>query len=179
MNDSLPTVEELEKLPLRAVVAYAARTARRLSEELRGIVADDILDDALRLIDTVSTTYHVGEIDKASVIRAAGRIATAYAAAPADLKSAEKFLVVFSMTHAAEAAMFALLAAAEPGNAVRWRKDAVEEAQRTVCCIRVLSSEAAPAARKAARRDYEIMLQAYGEHDEVVLGNPVDCFGDE
>src|SRR5258707_187438 len=114
MSVSLPTVEQLERLPLRAVVAYAARTARRLSSELRGIVTDELLDELLVLVELVSTTNLISEVDWASVIRAAERVTGAYAAAPDSLKSLKKFRIVFSLGHAAEAAMFALLAAADP-----------------------------------------------------------------
>src|SRR5437868_1404173 len=98
MNDmslSLPTAEQLGRLPLRAVVAYAARTARRLSSELRGIVADQILDDLLKLVELVATTDPVSKVDKASLIRAAERVAAAYADTPDSLKSVARFRIVF------------------------------------------------------------------------------------
>lgn len=179
MNAPLPTAKELEKLPMRAVVAYAARTARRVSSELRGIVADDILDDALRLVDTVSTTYLIGEVDQASVIRAGERVAAAYAAAPDGMKSIDKFYLVFSLIQAALAATSAIEAALNPSSARHQMKSAAQEAQRAVRPIEALSSGAASAATEAARRDYDILLRKYGEHDEVVIGDPIDCFDDD
>lgn len=179
MSVSLPTVEQLEKLPLRAVVAYAARTARRLSSELRGIIADEILDGVLELVELVSTTDLIGEVDKASVIRAAERVAAAYADAPDRLKSLEKFRIVFSLGHAAEAAMFALLAATDQVNASDDRRLAAEEAHHAVRPIDVLGRKAAGAAMQAARLDYEILLGEYGEHEQVVIGEPVRCFDTE
>jgi hypothetical protein len=179
MNAPLPTARELEKLPLRALVVYAARTARRLSQDLRGVVSDEILDDALRLIETVSTAEPLGVVDKAAVIRAAERVAGAYADAPDDLKSAERFRIVFSVGHAAETAMFALLAATDPSGAPHWLKDAADEAERAVRALEVLGGGGASAAREAARRDYDILVRKYGKHEEVVIGDPVDHFEDE
>ena len=179
MNVTLPTAEQLERLPLRAVVAYAARIARRLSSELRGIVADELLDDALRLIESVSTIDLVNEVDKSSLIRAAERVVAAYADASESLKSVESFRVVFSLGHAAEAAMFAVLAATDPENASDNRKLAVDEALYAVRPINALSGSAANAAMEAARQDYELLLQEYGEHDELIIGEPVVCFDKE
>ena len=179
MNASIPTAEQLEKLPLRAVVAYAARTARRLSSELRGIVADEVLDDVLQLVESVSTIDPIGMVNKVPVALAAERIVGAYADAPDSLKSLKKFRIVFSLAHAATAASFALLAAAHPVTASFERKVAADEAHRAVRSITTLSSRAASAAADAARQDYEILLQEYGEHDQVVIGGPVDCFGEE
>jgi hypothetical protein len=176
MNASLPTAMELERFPMRAVVAYAARTARRVSAEFRGIVADDILDDALRLVDSVTTTHLLGEIDWASVVRASERVVAAYDAAPAGMQSIEKDFLMFSVVQAALAAMHALLAAADPSNARHQMKRAATAAQRAVAPIQALSSGAASSAREGARRDYEILLQEYGEHDEVIIGDPVSCF---
>jgi hypothetical protein len=175
----LPTAQELEKLPLRAVVAYAARTSRRLSAELRGIVADDILEDALRLVEAVPAAEVMAGVDKASVIRAVGKVAAAYADAPTNLKSVVRFHTVFSMTHAAETAMFAIIAATDPDNAHHQMKLAADEAERAVRSIEVLNSTAARAAIKAARQDYEILLRESGGHEEVVIGAPIKCFSEE
>lgn len=179
MKAALPTALELEKLPIRAVVAYAARTARRVSSEFRGIVADDILDDALRHVDSVSMTHHLGEVDPASVITASERVIAAYVAAPASMKSVEKFRMLFSLVHAALTAMNALLAASNPSIARHQMERAAHAAQRAARPLESLSGEAATAAREAARRDYDILLRKYGEHDEVIIGDPVNCFDDE
>jgi hypothetical protein len=179
MNAPLPTAKELEKLPLRAVVAYAARTARRVCAEFRGIVADGILDDALRLVKSVSTTPFIGEVDQASVIRASERVVAAYEAAPAGMKSVERFRMLFSLVQAALAAVQALEAGANPRNARHQMERAAQAAERAVRPVEELSGGPAGKALEAARRDYDILLRKYGEHDEVVIGDPVDCFDDE
>lgn len=179
MNVRLPTAKELEKLPMRAVVAYAARTARRVSAEFCGIVADDILDDALRLVEAVSTTDFIGEVDQASVVRASQRVVEAYVAAPASMKSIDKFYLVFCFVQAALAAASVIEAAANPENVCREMKRAAQQAELAVCPIKALSGEAASSAKKAARRDYEVLREKYGEHEEVVIGDAVDCFDSE
>jgi hypothetical protein len=176
MRVSLPSVEQLGRLSLRAVVAYAGRNARRLSSELSGVVPDEFIDELLTLVESVSTTHIINEVEKASVVRAAERVAAAYATAPAGLKSRERFRIVFSLGHAAEAAMFALLAAEDPANASDDRQPAAEEAQYAARPIEVLSKEGASEARKAAHNDYDLLLQEYGAHEEVVIGDPVRCF---
>ena len=174
----LPTVEELEKLPMRALVSFAARTARRVSSEFRGIIADDILDNALRYIDSVSTAHVLDEVDPASVIRASERVVSAYEAAPAGMKSIEKIRLLFSFVHAALSAMYAILAAHNPSNSRHQLKHAAQVVQRAVGPLESLNSEAAKVMIQAARRDYEILLQKYGKYDKGVIGDPVDCFDD-
>jgi hypothetical protein len=174
VKNPLPTTRDLEKLPLRAVVAYAARTARRLSSGLRGIVADDILDNALGLIERVYTTSQIDQVDWASLYRGVERVAGAYAEAPADTKSPDKFSIVFCLGHAAGAAVDAILATEYRNDSARWMKEAAAEAVRTVACIRSLECEAAEIAKEAARQDYDTLIKEYGQHEEVILGEPVN-----
>jgi hypothetical protein len=172
MSVALPTVEQLAQLPLRAVVAYAARNAQRLSVELRGVVPNESFDKLLDLIASVSTT-DVNELDWGSVIRAAEELAAAYAAAPAPSKSLAKLRVVFALGHAAETAMFAILAARNP----KFARDAAEEAHQTVRHIgAIFPRTAVEAAKKAARQDFNDLLREYGAHAKVVIGDPVRCF---
>ena len=175
MTGRMPTAQDLEKLPIRAVVAYASRTARRLSSKLRSVIADDILDDALRLVDSVSMSYSIGDVDAASVLRASARVVEAYSAVPEEMKSLEKSRIVFSMVEAAQSAMRAVEAAADPANARHQMKYAAGAAQRATRDFAALD-EGAAAAAEAARRDYETLLAAYGEHEEPMLGDPVHCF---
>jgi hypothetical protein len=179
MNVLLPTAEQLEKLPMRAVIAYAARTAHRVSSEFRGIVADDILDDALRQVDIVSTTHLLREVDPASVITANERVIAAYVTAPASMKSVEKFQLLFSLVHAALSAMNVLLAVANSSSARHQMNRAAQEALRTVRPLETATFETASAMIDAAKRDYELLLRKYGEHDEVVIGDPIDCFDED
>src|SRR5262249_23999996 len=108
-------------------------------------------------------------------IRAAERLAAAYSGASDSMKSVEKFRIVYSLGHAAETAVFAILAATDRVNAGDNRKLAAEEAVHAIRPIKLLSNEAAVAASEAALQDYDLLLREYGEHEEVVLGEPVVC----
>src|SRR3989304_9539293 len=165
MDTLLPTADELQKLPMRAVVAYAARNARRLSSALRGIVAEPILDDALRAVDTVWRTHSIAEIDRAAIVAASQRVAEAYAAAPAGMKSPERFLLVFSLVNAALAAVDTIEAAAHPGSARHQMERAAAEAQKAASRIAALDKRAATTAAEAARNDYELLLKSCGGHE--------------
>ncbi len=177
MRASLPTAEELEKLPMRAVVAYAARAARRLSRALRGIVADHILDDALRHIESVATATVVPELEQLHVINAARRVIDAYdEASPLAAESPEKFVILFSFLQAAIAATHAIEAAANPGSAGDRMKRLARAAVLAVRPINALGKSAARSATEAACEDYELLLSVYGRHDDVELGEPVRCF---
>ena len=166
MNPTLPTAKELEKLPMRAIVAYVARTARRVSQEFRGVVADETLDEALRLIESVSTTDHIGKIDPAAIFRASERVVAGYDAAPDYLKSTPRFRLLFSLVQAGLAAAHAVEAVLDPNNAGHQIKRAALAAERAVRPIQGLNSVAAGAAREAARRDYELLFLQFGEHHQ-------------
>ncbi len=176
MADDLPATQELEKLPLRAVVAYASRTARRVSSELRGMVPDDVLDESLQLIEAVTTTADVRVVDPAAVVQSAERVAAAYASAPEEIKSLAKFRIVFPITQAAIAAMSTCQAAIDPANTPLYMKRTVEAARRAARAVEALDDACATA---AARRDYETLLAEYGEHKEPIVGGPIHCFDDE
>jgi hypothetical protein len=158
------------------MVAYAARTARRLASELRGIIGDESVDHLLKLVEQVTTWEPMDKLDKESLPRAAERVATTYAAAPEGSKSLNAFRLVFSLGHAAHTALFALLAATDPQYSDSNRRSAAEEAFYAVRAIEALPAQAHEEARDAARHDYEILLREYGEHQQVVVGHPVVCF---
>ena len=179
MNFRSPTFEELERLPLRAIVAYAARAARRISSELRGIVADQLIDDLLRLVETALDAESMAGGDKALTVVAAERIIAAYIEAPADAQSREKYLVVTFLVQAGLAAMYAVLAVENSSNARHHIRCAAQCAQHVVNPIRSLGGKMADSVTQAARRDYDILLREYGEHKEVVIGGPVTCFDAE
>jgi hypothetical protein len=179
MNTLLPTPAQLEKLPIRAVVAYAARNARRLSAGLHGLVSAAILENAIRPIEAVSTTSLVSDLDPASTIRATERVMAAYEAAPEDMKSQRKFLMIFSLVNAAIAAVHGILAAQYPTNARDEMTVAAQHSHRVLRSIETLNHDVATAATEAARRDYEVLLRRYGEHNDVIIGEPVDCFDNQ
>lgn len=174
MNTCLPSSEELEKLTLRALVVYTARSARRVCAMFRGIIADEILDEELRLLDSVSTTLIISGLDQTSMISASERVVAAYRAAPADMKSVARNQLLFSLVQAALSACYAIEAAADPKNARLQMERAARAAQRAVSPIESLSISVANEAIEAARRDYDSLLRKYGEHNEVVIGDPLD-----
>src|SRR6516225_7800132 len=140
MKTALPTSKYLEKLSVRAIVAYAARTARRLSSEVRRVVPDDLVEGALRQVESVSTSSFISEIDTASIISAADNVAGSYSSAPASMRSAKKGNLMWSLVQAAMVAMYAVLAAKESSNARDHRKKAAQAAERVVHRIEALST---------------------------------------
>ena len=178
-STKLPTARELEKLPMRAVVAYASRTARRLSADLRGVVPDELLDKMFETLDPVSKNYLIRGSDEASALNAARDIIAAYAAAPSDLQSLKKFLIVFSILDAAFAAMGTVVAAVDPDTICHRMKSVAKAAEKAARHIRVLEPAAVATATAAARQDYELLLRQYGEHNKAIIGGPIDCFDDD
>ena len=129
MTESLPTADQLEKLSLRAIVAYDSRNARRLSMVLRGIIADEVLDEALQRASAVSTSPLIEQLDEAEILYAAARVVEAYEVAPSEMTSLTRFRAVFSITDAALAAMSAYEAVVTDSvRAAKHRKYAAQRA---------------------------------------------------
>jgi hypothetical protein len=128
------------------------------------------------LIESVTTTDLICEIDQVSIITSAERVVEAYEAAPGMVKSIKKFFILFSFVQSALAAANVLEAAANPDRTCSKMKRAASAAERAVQPVDALDTKAAISAVEAARQDYEILLAAYGKHDEVIIGKPVDCF---
>lgn len=179
MEPLLPTAHELEKLPMRAVVAYAARAARRSSRKLRGIISDDILENALRLAEAVTVSNTPYEKQSTAIASAGHGIAKAFGAAPANDRSVERLRAVFSLVQATLAAMNLLDAIAARTDTRQFMTRAVGAAVRAARVVGTSATEANAADIEAARKDYEVLLQKYGERDDVVIGDPVDCFRDD
>ena len=71
----LPTPDELAKLTLRAVGAYALRSARRASELLDGIVERETIDAPLRIAEKLLSSHSPDLSDCAAAVFAAGAVA--------------------------------------------------------------------------------------------------------
>jgi hypothetical protein len=171
----LPTESELAGLPLRAIVAYAARTARRVSKQFRGIIPDEVLDETLARIDCVWKESVVKDTDSAAIANAAYRVATVYSETPAERRSDTHFFLLFSLVQAAIAAS-AVADAIHDSRVMSSAKRVAGQAERAVRPIKALSGGEREAAFGAAFRDYETLLKRYGAQEVVVIGEPVDCF---
>jgi hypothetical protein len=178
MDLFLPTSEDLAKLPIRAVAAYAERTSRRLSAMLRGAVRDAVIDNLLREIRTVCAAHPLGQVTQASIAAAVQCLAEEYASLPVATRSPERFRAVFSLTHAALAAISVIEGARRPDAVARQLRTAVTEAERAVRAIDALDNDAARSAAATAREEYEVLLRAFGEHLDGIVGGAVDCFAD-
>jgi hypothetical protein len=173
---TLPTSEQLEKLTVRAIVAYAARAVQRVRSELQELIADELMADVILAVENSLTPQSLAQPDSGLALVAAERVVAAYVETPGDMRSAEKSILVFSFVQAALTAMHAVLAVKDRADARGHLKRATQAAELAVCPTKFLGKDPNDALR-AAFHDYEILLQEYGEHDEVVLGDPVQCFG--
>jgi len=166
----LPTAEQLKKLPLRAIAAYTARAARRVLPELRGAVDDNIIEEALSLVENVASIEHLDLLDAASAALVASRTV-----GEAISLRGRQDIAVLSIFSAACTAHLLLMSAFEQHRAGRYAASAGREAERTARdSVAALDEPMATAAAEAARTDYETLLKTFGEHETVVVGDPID-----
>jgi hypothetical protein len=171
MMSDLPTVEQLQRLPLRAIAAYAARAARRVRPLLQGVIDDSVVADILSIVESVVSAENFDRLDSPSVLRAAARLMGA--SAPIE-KSDSQCLAVMCLNRAALTAYAVLQGAAEPERASYYAAYAASGAEGAASDLVALDEPAATAAAKAARADYEMLLKMLGEHDTVTVGRPID-----
>ncbi len=177
---TLPTANQLERLTLRAIAAYAARSARRGSAPLRGIVEDNIIEAPLRVTEGVASVRELDESVKVSIPLAASCVVKAMAA----LETPQMRVAALCLTRAARVSLAVLEAVrSEPPVLPGWARTQIGHASHAAAPIPdnaafALGDPWATTVIHAARSDYEILLQEFGEHTDVVLGEPID-FSDE
>jgi hypothetical protein len=175
MNETLPTSKDLEKLPLRAIVAYAARTARRVSTALRGLIPDEVLDNVLDRTDQVFQTPFLSDIDLSSLSYA---VADLYGALSKTRNAGDGHVAGLCISRSATVAKELVGIGLDPWRANSHVCRVANKAELAVSTIDVLYKGATEAIA-AANRDYEILLNTYGVHEQAIIGDPVDCFVDE
>lgn len=173
MSDALPTKTELEKLPLRAIAAYSARSACRLSGRLRGLVPDETINVALNCIQAVWQSGKPSDMDVGSLMKA---VADLYGAAR-NVPDLSAHIVVVCISQSAQVAKELITADRDPTCVDHYLHRAAKKAEEAVSVIDDLDTEPT-ATRTAAIGDYEILLNTYGLHDEASIGDLVDCFTD-
>jgi len=167
---NLPTVEELQRLPLRAIAAYAARAARRVRPVVSGVIEDDIIEEALSVIENVAPAERLDLLDAASACLAASRVGGAADA----LTTSTQQLAAIGIMSAAGTAYAVLQGAMEPKRRGYYAGHAARGADRAARTCDVLEETTARAAVEAARRDYEVLLKRSGGDEDVTVGDPID-----
>jgi hypothetical protein len=175
MSLPLPTSHDLEGLSFRALVAYSARGSDRVSFQLHGIVDRDLVDELFARIVAVCTTYFVSQLEESDILGASQRLTAAMIAA----HSPEKAVYASSLRLSGMVACMAIHAANEPARAQRCMTRAARWAEMAVSITEFLGNEARAAATKAARSDFLMLQREYGVHNEVTMGDLIECFGDD
>ena len=170
----LPTIEELQKLPLRAIAAYAARAARRVRPVLRGVIDDGLVEEILSIVERVVSAESFDRFDASSALYAASPILRQSVSIQT---SNSQTLAVMSLVAAAQTAYAVLQylhCVSEPDRASHYAVYAASAAESAAGDYVALDEPAATLAAKAARADYETFLKTQGQHDTVTLGRPID-----
>jgi hypothetical protein len=175
MIRELPKAIDLEKLSLRAIVAYAARSAHRLSQHLRGEIDPTIVNRLLSLVNDVCTSESLDKLDASSIATAASAVV---GAVKSGNKSRTTTLIAVSLSRVAMAAFSVLQAARNSSGMHQSLEYAAQQAADSVQAIDVLDENERIAAIEAALRDFDILVQAVGLWEDPLIGNPVDCFDD-
>ncbi len=169
----LPSHVQLQRLPLRAIDAYAARAARRIRSVLRDAIDDKIVDDALSIVESVASVDHLDRQQAASAAFSASKIAGA--AANLKMQKRETHLAVFCLLATTRTACAVLLGALEPSRVAHYAAYAARAAAQAASCAgKILDGDTATAGHDAIARDYEKLLGAFGEHENVIVGQPID-----
>jgi hypothetical protein len=165
-----PASEQLQRLPLRAVVAYASRAARRISASLKGYIPANLIEDTLAVADRFVRESEISADDMVTVLDAAGKVMAA--AGQLHHPDPEVSRMALSVFAAGMATNYAIQAVFDRPS--RYIPRAAKEAALAGRLADALEEPAATAALDAASRDYELFVAAFGEHDGLVVGDPFD-----
>ena len=176
MNESLPTASDLEKLPLRAVAAYSARSARRNSTEFRNAISDDRVDDFVDdLLDRIDAVWKSSNLEDANLQRILNAVSDLYEACSAVPDQSAIGFISIGISRAASVAIDLVRATSDPSRIEHYLQHAVEQAEKSVAVVEMLPHENA-AAIIAACHDYNVLLNSCGVHEQATIGDPLDCF---
>ena len=167
---TLPTAGQLQRLPLRAVAAYAARAARRARIALVGVMGDEIIEEALSIVEDVASAARIDQLDSASAALAASRVAEAMGG----LNTAHERRASLCICAAARTAYAILQAADQPARTQHYAAYAARSAHSVANSTDLLGEAMGITAAKAARADYEMLLRTFGECESVHFGEPMD-----
>jgi len=172
VDESLPTAKELEQLPLRAIAAYAARSGRRHSIELRGTISDELIDNILDRIDAAWQSPTPEDADLSSLFYA---VADLYQALSAMLDHSVVVLISIGISRSASVTSDLVQAALDPSRIERHLRHAAKQAEKSVGVVDLLPHGNAEAIT-AARHDYILLKDRCGLHEQPAIGEPLDCF---
>lgn len=174
----LPSAEQLQRLPLRAVVIYAVRSARRVLPALPANMDDCVVEEALMLAEAVTSTESLQRLDPSPIHLATARVLEAFLVQkeleerrPGEIRAV---LSINSATRAAAAVLSAACESDRPDRVARHAAYVARAAEATAGRVDILGETMAAAANVAAARDYEILLKTFGEHEPSVIGDPID-----
>ena len=123
----------------------------------------------MELAEGVALSEFIRDLDASAITSAAHRVVEAYNALAPDAQSPEGTRAILAIVQCGLAAMRVVDAVKEPARATHHRARAARAAELSV-------RESLISEHQAARDDYERLLQEYGSHEEVVIGEPLTCF---
>ncbi len=171
---ALPTADQLQRLTLRAIAAYAVRSARRGSAMLRGTIQDAVIETPLHLAEQLIASRVV---DQSAGYASAAAVAVV-AKSMLNLDSRELKQAALCLTRVAMTTVFISHAIYNLAGSKAARREIAMAADEAARCARnsvdALGDAAAIVTAEAARADYEILRKHFGKHQDVVLGEPID-----
>ena len=160
---TLPTVNDLEKLPLRALVAYASRAARRLCSVFRGDPTEATVKNALSLAEAVVSAEPIADVDIECLIGSAAEVVAVLGTVREDI---EKYQAAFGF-NAARTAWEVVIIASGSCSTVRLAAKAADAAARAA---ELLDEPQVTCAIEDTHRDYVALLKRFGEQTNIVIG---------
>ena len=167
----LPAADQLQRLPLRAIVAYAYRSASRVAVALHQDIPSDIVSNALGFAERFVAERDIRLVDAADALLAAACVAKASEISGSPLIARASL----SVTSATESASLAILAAfSDPKNSRGYQAQAAIKAARSARLVDALEEPAAAVALLACLRDFRCFVDVFGEYDTFMFGEPFD-----
>ena len=168
MANSIPSSEDLRRLTLRALAAYAAKCARLSAEALRGEISDKVIEAPIDIAERFASVAEINRVDAVTICYAAAGVSNAMSTLASEKYKAALCLValerVVSGVH--EAARSGL----PPSKWVQTQYDrAIEGTMKIAQWVLQYSKSN----HDTIRHQYEMLLREYGAHEQITLGTTV------
>lgn len=176
MSELVPTTEELQRLPLRAVAAYAVSSARRVAVHLKDLMSAEVLNDALARSEAILRMSDLPNADRSSLLYAVSALYGSLSTRDND-PSRDWIGPCLCLARSARAVDCLAEAGRDPSKAMKQMERAARFAEAAVRPVKGLRIGEATIG-ELVRRDYGLLVTKCGWHEDVVMGDPDLCLLD-
>ena len=172
MNSGFPSEADIAKLPLRGIVAYAARIARRASSHLHSLEKSDLVQRVLESTERIIYDTNVRPHQAETLLKSAAGVMASLGESPSPESVLAALEIIDSAVCAINVAMACQIKNENPAQFQKFVNFAVRHAHCAAKRSCLLGNRTS--AIDAATRDYHTLMHISERSLDPGLGEPID-----